>query len=76
MPQLIRPQEVKVITKDGEIQVSLVIDLNINLSGGVEIASITAQEKKDVKSPQKSEDTHWAIPDFGPAPKIQFGKKE
>ena len=74
MPQLIRPQEVKILTKDGEIQVSIVLELNINLNGGVEVAA-TAQEVRPV-APKPREDTHWAIPDFESVPKISFGKKE
>lgn len=71
MPQLIRPQEVRVITKEGEIQVSLVIDLNINLSGGVEATSVKVKEVSE----KLKEETEWAIPDFQPTPKIAFGKK-
>lgn len=75
MPQLIRPQEVKVITRDGEVQVSLTIDLNINLNGGVEVASVRAVQEK-AETPKANQETYWAIPEFEPAPRIQFGKKE
>ena len=34
MANLISPQNVQVVTKDGEIVVSLKLDLNINLNGG------------------------------------------
>ncbi len=77
MPQLIRTlkPETKVITKDGEIQVSITLDLNINLTtnGGVEV---TAQAKQVEQIETKKEETQWAIPDFGPSPRISFGKKE
>lgn len=74
MPQLIRPQEVKIVTKDGEVQVSIILDLNINLnSSGVQV---TAQAKMADEQPEKKEDTQWAIPDFGSSQKINFGKKE
>jgi hypothetical protein len=55
MPQLIRPQEVKVITRDGESSaMSLTIDLNIN-AGGVEVASVQAvQEGRDTKGQSRN----------------------
>lgn len=61
MPQLIRPQ--KIIVKDGEITVNLVIDLNIHVSGGT------------VSVPPAEEKTDWEVPTFGPADKVNFGKK-
>jgi len=73
MPQLIKPGEVKVITKDGEVKISISLDLNINLgeiSGGVNILGATGD-----KTNKKEEDkVQWAIPDFAPTEKINFGK--
>jgi hypothetical protein len=74
MPQLIRPQEVKIVTKDGEVQVSIILDLNINLnSSGLQV---TAQGRVAEEQEKPKEDPHWAIPDFGSSTKINFGKKE
>jgi len=79
---LIKPGTVKVLTKDGEVQVSLTIDLNINLnSHGLSInAEGTAVESDSGASfggsAKKEEKFEWAIPDFEEAPKINFGKKE
>jgi hypothetical protein len=80
---LIKPGTVKIVTKEGEIQVSLTIDLNVNLnteglavlsggsgSGSGYHDSTSKQEKV------KEDKIEWAIPDFGDAPKINFGKKE
>lgn len=74
MVQLIKPNEVKVVTKDGECKISLTIDLNINLNtAGV---SVGAQVSKlDSPQQQEKEKTHWEIPDFGAMPKVNFGKK-
>lgn len=70
MGQLIKPQHVKVVTKDGECQVSISLELTINLNtDGVVVSQ--AKERQSVK-----DDTHWAIPDFTPSAKINFGKKE
>lgn len=74
MPQLIKPNEVKVVTKDGECQVSIVLELNINLNGdGV---AVSAQSIKQKEKPEKSDNFAWEVPDFEASPKIQFGKKE
>lgn len=75
MPQLIRPQEVKIITKDGELQVSIVLELNINLNGGGLDVTAQAREVRPVDK-HKEEEMQWAIPDFGTSPKIDFGKRE
>ena len=32
MAQLLKPQNVKIVTKDGEIVISLQLDININLN--------------------------------------------
>lgn len=77
MPQLIKPQNVSVVTKDGELLVNIVLELNINLNAGAIDVSATAKEVNATRIEMpKSEKTQWAIPDFGPSEKIEFGKKE
>lgn len=72
MPQLIRPGTVKIMTHDGEVQVSITLELNINLNtDGVKVAAQAAVEEKE--KPQKDE---WAIPDFDASPRLNFGKRE
>lgn len=75
MPQLIKPNEVKVVTKNGECQVSIILELNINLNGdGV---AVSAQSiKPETKEKSKPNSFDWEVPDFEASPKIQFGKKE
>ena len=75
MPQLIRPSSVKIITKDGEIQVSITLDLNINLTG-VEVSAQAQAVKSEAKFEPTKDDLEWAIPEFESLPKITFGKKE
>lgn len=75
MPQLIKPQEVKVITKDGECQVSIVLELNINLNTDGVVA-VSAQAIKQDKQEKPKSGTNWEIPDFETLPKINFGKKQ
>jgi hypothetical protein len=71
MPNLIKPNSVKVITKDGEITVSLQIDLNINLNQNG--TSFTSNNTGGVAN-NKDDDFEWAIPDFQKAEKVNFGK--
>ena len=53
----------KIITQQGEVTVSIVLDLNINLrDGGLNVAT-----------PPKEEEVEWAIPEFKTG-KIEFGK--
>lgn len=72
MAQLIQPSNVKVLTKDGEITVSVQIDLNINLNQ----QGITFQDGKTIvqQAAKKDDDVAWVIPDFGTSEKIKFGK--
>jgi hypothetical protein len=80
LPQLIKPQEVKVLTRQGECEVSIVLELNINLNAdGLNVVAQAKQaipEKKEVVKEEKENDFEWAIPDFGTSPKIKFGKQE
>lgn len=72
MAQLIRPSDVKIITKDGELKVSITLDLNINMNGSVETVSVDG--KSTVKKEALDDKVAWAIPDFV-SEKINFGKK-
>lgn len=73
MPQLIKPGSVKILTQDGEVQVSISLELTINLNtdGTLRVATQAVEVK-----PAQEEKTAWAIPDFGNSPKLNFGKKE
>jgi hypothetical protein len=79
MAQLIQPNNVKVITKDGEIQVSLTIDLNITLNqtGTINVEgsvnSVGGEMPKGIKN-DDDDKVEWAIPDFIPEPRVKFGK--
>lgn len=80
MASLIKPGSVKVLTKDGEIQVSLTVDINVNLNteGLVLESRIKKNEDASFEEPsvKKEEKIEWEIPDFeAPSEKIDFGKK-
>jgi len=54
MPTLIKPGSVKVVTKEGEIQVSLTLDLNINLNTeGLVLESKVSNVEAQSNSSQK-----------------------
>lgn len=75
MAQLIRPSDVKIITKDGELKVSITLDLNINMNGSIGTTN-TGEEfvnKKESLVGNIDDKVTWAIPDFA-SEKINFGK--
>lgn len=77
MPQLIKPGNVKILTQDGEVSVSITLDLNINLNNlldGIDLSQ-AKQNKKEKESIAENIDDKvaWAIPDFS-SEKINFGK--
>lgn len=80
MAQLITPNSVKVVTQNGEVTISLQIDLNINLNqagisfinndGNIKDHNINA----NASGAKKDEDFEWVIPDFKKTEKVDFGK--
>jgi len=75
MAQLIRPSDVKIITKDGELKVSITLDLNINMNGSIEALSVDGKStaSKETSMGNAEDKVAWAIPDFV-SEKINFGK--
>ncbi len=71
MPQLIKPVKLKVDPKNGEIEITL--NININLDGKMSANSDDAKVSIDEEEEQKV--SHF-IPDFGSGMKLNFGKKE
>lgn len=75
MPQLIKPNDVKVLTKDGEVKISISLDLNINLNENktnIKLNDIEINNTSDIN--KNDEKTIWQIPDFSSGEKINFGK--
>ena len=70
MPQLIKPSEVRFVTKEGECQISLSLDININLNAD-DLAGISA---KHLETVEKDDKPAWVVPDFG-GKKVKFGKE-
>lgn len=70
MGELIKPSRVSIITKEGEYQLHIIVDLNINLNTGDLKADKPNREQED------DDKTIWAIPTFKSQDKVKFGKKE
>lgn len=75
MVQLIKPVQVKTISKEGELNITITLDLNINLSNsGISVVASAVEAKKIEKEEDKVD---WAIPDFSSSKdKLNFGKIE
>ena len=72
MPNLIKPGEARVITKNGEVFVNISLELTVKLDGSnISVGANGIQEK--AKSADQIEKINWEIPDFS-SDKIQFGK--
>ena len=89
MAQLIKPGSVKIVTNNGELQVSITLDWNINLnSSGLQVTAQATSQPMIQPIPQPNESIikdlpknkvdsdDWMIPDFSSSPKLNFGKKE
>lgn len=62
------------MTQDGEVQVTIALELTINLNtDGVKVSAQAVEQKKEAVQQEKDE---WMIPDFGASPKLDFGKRE
>ena len=77
MVQLLHPQkQISVTTKNGECNINLTIDLNINLNQTV-TDLIKQETKRAYESEEDDDKVDFAIPDFeGSEMKLDFGKKE
>jgi hypothetical protein len=78
MPQAIRPQVILTQTRDGELVIKMIIELNLNVNGqvaGVATAATAPEESQSFRPPHAGDETEWVIPDFSPSNEtISFGK--
>ena len=81
LANLLKPNSVKVIADDGELHIIIALELNINLNSEnlkTSDALFVSNESSIVKKSNvetKENSPNWEIPDFGPTPKFEFGKK-
>jgi hypothetical protein len=77
MANLIKPGDVKIITKNNEVFVNISLELNIKLDGNV--TNLISESKGSSfieQKKQEEEKVHWEIPDFSMnAGKLNFGKE-
>jgi len=68
---------VTVATKNGECNINITLDLNINLTtAGLELTSGKSNGVNSIREDENEDKVDWAIPDFSPSSKLQFGKGE
>ena len=74
MPQLIKPHETQILTKDGECQVAISLELIIKLEGDqISVSGMSTAKKEEKK---EVFDNELMIQDFTNTEKILFGKNE
>ena len=81
MANLLKPNSVKVVTKEGELEITIALELTINLnSDNLKVTSAPTHVASDVPVAKKTvavdDNPMWEIPDFTPMPRVEFGKKE
>lgn len=73
MPQLIRPSKVTIVPKEGEIEITL--NINITLDGKVTATADNA-ERVTVQEEEEDDEIEKFIPQLTSGFKLDFGKKE
>lgn len=82
MPQVIKAANAKIITKNGECELSISVEpivievkLQINSDGNVSVGDTQVSALSAEPKPEPEAKPKWVIPSFG-SQKIQFGKKD
>jgi hypothetical protein len=77
MVRLLKKKDVQVVTKNGECEVHITLDLNISLNAdGLQIGASAGGSGSSNKDKDEDEDFEWAVPDFGlESTQVDFGKK-
>ncbi len=74
MANLIKPGDVKIVTKNNEVFVNISLELNIKLDGNITNLGIEAKSSQNNKVLEDK--VNWEIPDFSSGSgKLQFGKE-
>lgn len=76
MGNLIKPGEIKIVSKNNEILVNIALELNIKLDGNVTNLNLSSGEISNLSTKKEEDKVQWAIPDFAPSNKIKFGKED
>ena len=75
MVRLLKKKDVQVVTKNGECEVHITLDLNVSLNADGLQVGVSANQSKSSSDPD--EDFEWAVPDFNPddSQQVDFGKE-
>ena len=74
MVRLLKKKDVQVVTKNGECEVHITLDLNISLNADGLQLGVSAGQSKSSSDPD--EDFEWAVPDFNTdSQQVDFGKE-
>jgi hypothetical protein len=76
MAHLIKPGDVKVVSKNNEILVNISLELNVKLDGNVTNLNIAGEVPVSNLQKKQEDKVNWEIPDFSSSNKIKFGKEE
>ena len=77
MANLIKPGDIKVITKNNELFVTISLELNIKLDGNVTNLNLNSDIVQQQAFQKKEEEkVKWEVPDFSSGNKLNFGKEK
>lgn len=77
MANLIKPGDIKVITKNNELFVTISLELNIKLDGNVTNLNLNSDVVQQQAFQKKEEEkVKWEVPDFSSGNKLNFGKEK
>lgn len=68
MPRIVKPTQIKVVPRDGEIEITL--NINITVDGQV----MATADNAEVKSLKVEDKVERVVPDFLSGMKLKFGK--
>lgn len=74
MPQIISPSQI-VMTKDGEIRVTIALELNININSAGQISTTICEPPENELPKSKFDEVEWELPELSSGVKVEFGKK-
>ena len=75
MANLIKPGDIKVVTKNNELFVNISLELSIKLDGNVTNLNLNSDVVQQQAFQKKEEEkVKWEVPDFSSGNKLNFGK--
>jgi hypothetical protein len=74
MPQIISPSQI-VMTKDGEIRVTIALELNINVNASGQVSTSIGVQPEIEPPKSKFDEVEWDLPELSSGVKVEFGKK-